>query len=50
MKIASWNIRGFGGANKKSMIKRIISEANIDIIGLIETKQSDISQWELRKC
>jgi len=50
MKIASWNIRGFGDENKKNMIKTLICKESIDIIGLIETKQSDISQWELKKC
>ena len=50
MKIASWNIRGFGDENKKNMIKTLICKESIDIIGLIETKQSEIPQWMLKKC
>jgi len=50
MKIASWNIRGFGDENKKNMIKTLICKESIDIIGLIETKQSEIQQWMLKKC
>ena len=50
MRIASWNIRGFGGENKKSMIRRLVSSENIEIMGMVETKQSDISQGELQKC
>jgi len=50
MKIASWNIRGFGDENKKNMINTLICKESIDIIGLIETKQSEIPQWMLKKC
>jgi len=50
MKLASWNIRGFGAECKKNMINSFLREENIDLIGLIETKHSDVSQWEMRKC
>jgi len=50
MKIASWNIRGFGADNKKSMTKDIIRAERLDLIGLIETKHNEVTQWDLTKC
>ena len=50
MKIATWNVRGFGTDNKKSMVKSIIREEKLDLIGLTETKHHEVTQWEMRKC
>ena len=50
MKIASWNIRGFGAEKKKSMIKALIKEEMLDVIGLVETKHSDNTEWDMRSC
>jgi len=50
MKIASWNIRGFGIENKLKLIKTLMREENLDLIGLIEAKHSEVSRWVLRKC
>ena len=49
MKVASWNIRGLGAGEKKSTVKRLIREENIELMGLVETKHSDISIWTIRK-
>ena len=44
MKIASWNIRGFGAERKKSMIKSLIKEEMLDLIGLVETKHNEVTE------
>ena len=49
MRVAVWNIRGFGAEEKKLMIKKLIKEENVDLVGLVETKQEDISNWNIRK-
>jgi len=50
LRLGSWNIRGFGAENKKSMIKDLIRSEKLDMLGLIETKHNEIAQWELTKC
>jgi len=50
MKVASWNVRGWRAEGKKSMIKNFIMGENIDILGLVETKHVEVSQWEINKC
>jgi len=50
MKIASWNVRGLGAEGKKIMIKSIIKEELLDLIGLVETKHNELSEWDMRKC
>jgi len=50
MKVASWNIRGFGSDTKKGMIKSIIRDEKLDMIGLIETKHEEVSHWDMAKC
>jgi len=50
MRIAIWNIRGFGAHNKKSMIKCLIKEDYLDLVGLVETKHAELSQWDIGKC
>ena len=50
MKIASWNVRGWGTEGKKTMVKNFIMGEEIDIIGLVETKHAEVSQWDIRKC
>ena len=41
MKIASWIIMGFVIDNKLKLIKTLIREENLDLIGLIEAKHSE---------
>jgi len=48
MLIASWNVRGFGSDNKKSMIRNFIKEEHLDLRGLVETKHHKLVNWELR--
>ena len=50
MKFATWNVRGFGTDHKKSMVKSIIRNENLDLIGLTETKLQEISAWDMKKC
>jgi len=50
MKVATWNVRGFGNDQKKSMVKRLIRSEKIELIGLTETKAQEINAWDLRKC
>ena len=49
MKIAVWNIRGLGAVEKKVTVRRLLRDAHIDLIGLVKTKQMDISIWDIRK-
>jgi len=49
MKVAAWNIRGFEAEEKKLMVKELIKEENVELLGLVETKQDDISLWHIRK-
>jgi len=49
MRIATWNIRGLGSAEKKVVVKRLLKEEHIDLIGLVETKHKDITIWDVRK-
>ena len=50
MKIATWNIRGFGAEGKKHMIKSLIKEEMLELIGLVETKHNEVSDWKVQKC
>ena len=50
MRLLTWNVRGLGAEGKKGMIKTIIKEESIDMVGLVETKHKDISEWDIRKC
>ena len=49
MRIATY-IRGFGTDTKKGMIKSLIKNEKLDIIGITETKHEDVTQWEMNKC
>jgi len=50
MRIATWNIRGWGSKGKKNTVKNLIKEESIELIGLVETKHSDVSQWDMMRC
>jgi len=50
MNIATWNVRGFGNDQKKSMVKRLIRSEQLHLIGLTETKVQEISTWDLKRC
>ena len=50
MRIAAWNIRGFGAQNKKSMINCLIKENYLDLVGFVETKHAELSQWDMVRC
>ena len=38
MKILSWNVRGLGRAEKRRMVKKVVSEIGVEILLLQETK------------
>lgn len=42
MKLLSWNIRGLGRLEKRSSIKRMVKDRQIDILLIQETKRSNI--------
>jgi len=50
MTIAVWNIRGIGSRTKKDMIKSLITQERIDIMGLVESKHNDISAQDMYSC
>ena len=50
MRIATWNIGGFGAEGKKSIIKSLIKEEMLDLLGLVETKHIEVTEWDMRKC
>lgn len=43
MKVISWNVRGFGGRDKWRLVKKVISQENLDIVVLLETKHQKYS-------
>ena len=47
MRIAVWNVRGVGAMSKKKMVKTLIKEESIDIIGLVETKHRSITAKDM---
>jgi len=49
MKLATWNIRGLGTAEKKWTVKKLIKDENIDVTGLVETKHVEVSLWTMQK-
>ena len=50
MKFATWNVRGFGSDQKKSMVKNLIRKESLDLIGLTETKIQEFNAWDLKRC
>ena len=50
MRIGTWNIRGWGAAEKKNTVKSIIKEEGLEMIGLVETKHTEVTQWDMLKC
>jgi len=50
MKFATWNVRGFGNDQKKSMVKRLIRSEKLDLIGLTETKVQELNAWDMKRC
>ena len=49
MRSAVWNVRGVGSTCKKRMVKTLLKEESIKIIGLIETKHSNISAKDMEQ-
>ena len=49
MRVATWNIRGLGTAEKKATVRRLLKDEHIDLLGLVETKHMDITIWDIRK-
>ena len=50
MRAAVWNIRGIGSSHKKRMIKSLIKEESIGIIGLVESKHREITVQDMNSC
>jgi len=50
MKIAVWNIRGIGSSSKKRIIRSLIREEGIDIIGLVESKHNEVTLHDMNRC
>ena len=50
MTVAVWNVRGIGSRAKKSMVRSLIIQERIDIIGLVESKHSDITLQDMHSC
>ena len=48
MRILFWNIRGFSGAGRRTLIKDLLRKHNIDIICLQETIKQDFTDLELQ--
>ena len=51
MIISCWNIRGLNQSTKQTVIVKFIYENNIDILGITETKVTQINEdFIKRKC
>jgi len=50
MTIAVWNIRGLGSRAKKEMVKSLIVQERVVIIGLVESKHNEITLQDLHSC
>jgi hypothetical protein len=48
MKVAGWNLRGFGRRGRKTQLKEFIRKEALDIIFLHETMHQDFTDQELR--
>jgi exonuclease III len=48
MKVAGWNLRGFGRSGRKTQLKDFIKKEALDIIFLQETMRQDFTDQELR--
>ncbi|XP_028072866.1 uncharacterized protein LOC114275081 [Camellia sinensis] len=48
MKILSWNVRGLGRKEKRSKIKKIVRERQVDIALFQETKKAELSEEVVR--
>ncbi|XP_028099600.1 uncharacterized protein LOC114299127 [Camellia sinensis] len=48
MKILSWNIRGLGRKEKRSRLKKLSNERNVDVALFQKTKKSEITEDEVR--
>lgn len=49
MNILNWNIRGMGCAEKRRVLRDIISKEKIDIVGIQETKKGDLKSKMLHR-
>jgi len=50
MKIAVWNIRGLGSSSKKRMLRSLVREEGIGIIGLVESKHNEFTLQDINSC
>ncbi|CAL5438187.1 unnamed protein product [Camellia sinensis] len=48
MKIFSWNVRGLGRTAKRSKIKKIVMERQVDIALFQETKKAELTEEDVR--
>ncbi|XP_022004046.1 uncharacterized protein LOC110901533 [Helianthus annuus] len=49
MNLLSLNIRGIGGSNKSSWVKKMISEHGVSFLSLQESKSSSVSRYDIAK-
>lgn len=49
MNFCGWNIRGIGGGGKSSTTRKLVAVKNLSILGLVETKHSNLNQHKLRR-
>lgn len=49
MNFIAWNVRGIGGAGKSRAIMRLIVDKKPMIIGLVETKHSEVTVQKINK-
>ena len=50
MRIVTWNLRGVGYDNKNRMIKNLLKEEDIELVGLVDTKHSEFSPYDIHSC
>jgi len=50
MIIAVWNIRGLGSSRKKEMTRSLIRKERVEMIGLMESKHTEVTLHDMNKC
>ena len=50
MIIAVWNVRGLGSSSKKEMVRSLIRKERVEMIGLVESKHTEITMQDINSC
>lgn len=49
MRIISWNVRGLGWGERRTVVKELVRRCMVDILCLQETKRERYGEWLMRE-